>query len=170
MKIYFKKLGKDILFCIIAFLFQYLTSNIVFTLTGLIIKNEELKYFSILLIPVFIMILYIHRMRINKYDEKLKYYDSMKEKNFSLHSDISSIVNNFEFRMGIAAFSTLMLPLFFILLSSVDELFIFEFIAGIITFGIIITIYTLIDLTSWHFVHKNWINQRITNNDEQNEI
>lgn len=169
MKLYFNKLGKAVVFTLIVLLFQALTSNIIFTLTGLAIKNESIKSLLIILIPIIIMTIITHKRRINNYPKKLKYFDIMKDEKFSTRSDISDIFKSCEFKMEIIAFSTLMLPLFFSLLSGLEIKFVFKFILCLITICVFIFIYLIVDLSSWHMVHKVWITQRIINSNNKEE-
>ena len=157
MKLYFRKLGKALLYLLFIGLLFILLNGVLATIVNGLVKSVQFAALLYLLIPVVGASVFTYKKRLSHADERREYLHRLGKEKFSFFTQLGWILRSNEYLAEIAAFFTLLLPVLVGIMVYTWQ------ILGAIGVALYYTLFfAVIDLLLWFLVHRKWASERVS--------
>lgn len=175
IKLYLKKT----LLIIVFFLFILGIYFIGYSVLGFLssfFKHTAIRYSILMGIPTLIALRLVYKCRVKDQNLKIDYVNHIRssdatDRKINIKNEINYFKTFKPLIAEISAVATIMLPIFIAIGFSLknEASFFVNFLAGIIVFAFVVTIYAVLDAAFWMLVHKQWLGDALWSGEKHGE-
>ena len=158
MKLYFRKLGKGLLYLLFIWLLSALLDGVLATFLNIVAKDNPMLWSLLYLsVPVIGASIFTYKKRLTHADERREYLHRLEKDKFRFFPQLLWVLQSRDYLAELAAFFTVFVPVFIGMIVSSTN-----FSASLLAAVFYIVVFAVIDLLLWLFVHRAWASERVS--------